>query len=179
MKKLSLICLLSLSLLSVQCDFLKIDDPKPELPPITMTGENTFGAIVNGKVWVPISKLKQTAIFQVSNNLQISAELEHINNGQEIDQDINILIFNEEIVEANFVFNSSKSDNFLFIFKDINSCSYDIKSDSEVEYSGFLNINNLDKVNHIISGTFEFTINRDGCPQVRIEQGRFDLKYIN
>ena len=32
------------------------NDPEEQLPPITQTGENTFGAIVNGKVFIPKDK---------------------------------------------------------------------------------------------------------------------------
>ncbi|TXD67477.1 hypothetical protein [Polaribacter glomeratus] len=32
------------------------NDPQDQLPPITQTGANTFGAIVNGKVFIPKDK---------------------------------------------------------------------------------------------------------------------------
>jgi hypothetical protein len=175
----ALICLVSLSLLSVRCDFLQIDDPKPELPPITITGENTFGAIVNGKVWVPISKLNQRAIHQTSDLLQFFAELESGKN--EIDQNINIVISGEPVIPAIYHFDS-KSNTTDRIFEwqdDITGCDYSFRINNSTQYLGKLEILKLDNVNHIVSGTFEFTISVDGCPDVQVEQGRFDLKLIN
>jgi len=34
------------------CENPPVPDPEPELPPITHEGKNTFGCLVNGKVWV-------------------------------------------------------------------------------------------------------------------------------
>lgn len=44
--------------------------------------------------------------------------------------------------------------------------------------SGILTITKFDKVNYIISGTFEFTTALNGCDTLRITDGRFDIKYI-
>tara|TARA_R110000796_G_scaffold71409_2_gene161997 strand:+ start:52846 stop:53385 length:540 start_codon:yes stop_codon:yes gene_type:complete len=179
MKSFLLSCFIGIGLLTVGCNLLKIDDPKPKLPPITMTGANTFGAIVNGKVWVPISKLNQGAIHQTSDLLQIFAELESVKN--EIDQNINIVISGEPVIPAIYHFDS-KSNNTNRIVEwqdDITDCNYSFRSSSSTYYWGKVEILKLDNANRIVSGTFEFTISVEGCPDIRVEQGRFDLKLIN
>ncbi|MCW3074373.1 MAG: hypothetical protein JWP69_1442 [Flaviaesturariibacter sp.] len=45
-----LIAVASLMLTSVSC---KKDKDNDKLPPITQNGANTFGCLVNGKVWLP------------------------------------------------------------------------------------------------------------------------------
>ncbi|PIQ46927.1 MAG: hypothetical protein COW03_18110 [Cytophagales bacterium CG12_big_fil_rev_8_21_14_0_65_40_12] len=179
MKKLSLICLLSLSLLSVQCDFLKIDDPKPELPPITMTGQNTFGAIVNGDIRVNNDIIQLTAIHQVSNVLNIGGGFRYLKTG--IDERISFSISGEEIKVGVYNFNSEDNEKRRnFSFANFNQgCLYDIVFEPDTKFDGKVEILKLDLVNSIISGTFEFTISVDGCPDVSIDQGRFDLKLIN
>lgn len=75
-KLLTKITLLISLVLGIQgCDFLKNIDPKPKtelekLPPLTQTGKNTFGYLVNGKAIVVTNTLKITAIYQ-QGNLQL------------------------------------------------------------------------------------------------------------
>ena len=49
--------------------------------------------------------------------------------------------------------------------------------DTIPNHNAYLNITKLDKVNRIVSGTFEFALIKTGCKEVRITQGRFDMKY--
>ena len=56
MKYLSIIFLFAMPLAFSTCS--EDDD---ELPPITMEGKNTFGCIVNGKLWLPEGRLGQSS----------------------------------------------------------------------------------------------------------------------
>ncbi|WP_369414084.1 DUF6252 family protein [Desertivirga xinjiangensis] len=42
--------------------------------------------------------------------------------------------------------------------------------------SGSLNITKIDLVNHFISCTFEFKLDKQGCQSINATEGRFDLK---
>jgi len=55
--------LLKTALLIFAITFLNCEnnDPQDQLPPITQTGANTFGAIVNGKVFIPKDKTGYSA----------------------------------------------------------------------------------------------------------------------
>jgi hypothetical protein len=44
--------------------------------------------------------------------------------------------------------------------------------------SGKLIITNLDQINFIVSGKFEFSTITDNCETINITNGRFDLQYI-
>jgi hypothetical protein len=50
-------------------------------------------------------------------------------------------------------------------------------SDTDTNVSGAITIVKLDKVNHIISGTFNATLIKPDCDTVKITEGRFDMKY--
>jgi len=42
---------------------------------------------------------------------------------------------------------------------------------------GTLKITKLDTTNHIIAGTFEFTVWTEECDTIRVTDGRFDINY--
>ncbi|WP_288368964.1 hypothetical protein [uncultured Roseivirga sp.] len=179
-KKLLFILIFAFGLTS--CDLLKVGDSdtdkEPELPPITTTGENTFGAIVNGEIRVVTSFVKLTAIHQVSDIIDIGGGFFDRDRG--IDQRIEIRMTNELIKEGDFQFDSNSDESRFFSFRDENTgCLYKKNFDENTSFQGQLSILKLDKVNRTISGTFSFIINLDGCPEVKVEQGRFDLKYID
>ena len=52
MKKIITVILLS-TLLGASCKKTNTPSPTDQLPPTTQTGANTFGCLVNGKVYVP------------------------------------------------------------------------------------------------------------------------------
>lgn len=57
-----LIVLLATTLLAASCKKDKAQDDRTELeklPPITQTGANTFGCLVNGKAWLPNGRKPQ------------------------------------------------------------------------------------------------------------------------
>ncbi|MEC7755867.1 MAG: hypothetical protein VYB44_17680 [Bacteroidota bacterium] len=179
-KKLLFILILAFSL--TNCDLLKVGDSdtdkEPELPPITTTGENTFGAIVNGEVRVVTNFTKLTAIHQVSDIVDIGGVF--FDREKNIDQSIGISISDEDILEDTYEFNSNTINNRFFSFSDDNSdCLYSKKFNESTEFEGTLEIIKLDKSNKIISGVFSFSIRTEGCPNIIVENGRFDLKYIN
>jgi hypothetical protein len=55
-------------------------------------------------------------------------------------------------------------------------CGYEW-ADTTLNHNAFLSITKLDKQKRIVSGTFEFAQIKQGCGEVRITQGRFDMKY--
>jgi hypothetical protein len=48
--KLSMIILLFFLFAAGSCEK---EDEAPQLPPVTQTGEDTFGCLVNGEAWLP------------------------------------------------------------------------------------------------------------------------------
>jgi hypothetical protein len=151
--------------------------PKTEiekLPPITQTGENTFGFLLNGAAKIPRSSTASGAFYQ-SGILSIWAgyssptiELgigiyESANNNVSIDLGIYDLTSYPGIFVELY---KRESENL--------TCTY-IESNI---LSGTLTITKFDKQLFILSGLFEFTAVVDStCDTVKIENGRFDLQY--
>ncbi|WP_418602422.1 hypothetical protein [Hwangdonia sp.] len=53
-------------------------------------------------------------------------------------------------------------------------CHYDFQD----SYQGNLIFSKIDRVNYFISGTFSFSTITNNCEDIKITEGRFDMKYI-
>lgn len=168
MKKLLLLLLIITSLTA--CDTNDDDSPQePDpislLPPVTMTGENTFGFLLNGEPINITNTSNQFAIYQ-GGGIQLGAG------------GIRIVILDPF------------TENTEYEFRDIGSGTARARMNLENEegqfclynyedtYSGTVTISFLDRTNYIISGIFEFSTNNQDCENLIITNGRFDLQYI-
>ncbi|WP_286743740.1 hypothetical protein [Roseivirga sp. UBA1976] len=177
-KKLLFILILAFGLTS--CDLLKVGDAdkEPQLPPITNTGQNTFGAKVNGKIMVVNDIVKLTAIHQFPDALNIGGG--YIDPKKNIDQRIQMSINGEEVKVGTYEISSQNTDTREFAYiDDASNCIYLKSFNSSTKYEGTLEIVYLDRANTIISGIFSFRISVDGCQDINVTDGRFDLKYID
>jgi hypothetical protein len=174
------ILLLAFIMLTANC--CEKDDDPPQLPPITQTGEETFGCMVNGELWLPHGSFSRPATWVKlsveSINLpyrfwQISAEQ---GGGSSVYFRITENIMKEgtiplldkstenkdSVIYASFYSTTVEPGKTLFEVKSIES--------------GELIISKLDTINRIISGTFYFdAYNPDGL-KIEVREGRFDLK---
>ncbi|MFS4483549.1 hypothetical protein ACKGJY_11060 [Hyunsoonleella sp. 2307UL5-6] len=157
------ICILSAT--SCKKDDDTITDPIDQLPPATQTGENTFGYLVNGDAVAVTNTRKITAIYQ-QNQLQLGGGLTN----DEIDIDITMFVGGP--LEKNVSYSLVKLSKYTD-FNIIDKCKYDI----EDAYQGSIMFSNVDNQNFILSGTFEFSTVADNCEDVKITEGRFDVKY--
>ena len=159
----------------VQCRKNNLDSNG--LPAITQDGKNTLGFLLNGQPWKPQG-------VRGTGNLSI-----------DFDPSFNQGIFS--IVAYNF--NTPLSEQFIIGVKDslnfinapitlslnrlsLYSVSYNTPCDyfnqlNDVTSSGSMTITKLDRTNHIISGTFTATLNKTGCTEIKITDGRFDMKF--
>ena len=174
---------IAISFVSIYCLFCfakcKKDNPDNNgLPAATQEGKNTLGFLLNGQPWKPQG-------VRGTGNLSI-----------DFDPAFNQGVFN--IVAYNFV--PSISEQFIIGVKDslnfINApANFNLRNNSllGVAYtnsncsifsneastlvSGNLSLTKLDRTNRIIAGTFSFTLNKTGCSEIRITDGRFDMKF--
>ena len=187
------------TLLFTACSCLGFSDPEDELPPITQTGANTFGCIIDGKVLIPKSKgsgsllgpsyriesLTAWFLNNGDNNLTITA----FNAKDEEASDIYIYIYDLEEV-GNYALGKSQLDESGNIYQLNYSHIAVLKPDStknknfyylSYDNSGSINISRYD--NDIISGTFSFrAVNENDLNDIiEITDGRFDidLKSVN
>ncbi|MBC3756896.1 hypothetical protein H7U19_00675 [Hyunsoonleella sp. SJ7] len=164
MKRLNLltVLLLSLFVLSTACcnkDDDNSTDPIDQLPPATQTGENTFGYLVNGTPISITNTREQVAIYQ-QGQLQFGGGGVNIN----IVDPLEINTQYELIGRARYQVDPNPQLG----------CSYQF----EDTLAGVLVFSKIDRVNYIISGTFEFSTVTDNCETINITNGRFDMKYI-
>jgi hypothetical protein len=145
--------------------------PKTELeklPPITQTGENTFGCLVNGKAFVSETTTDAVAFYQMG-ILQIIGGL--------IDEEISFIIHedNTPILSGKYdLVNNSLAEASFYSYINGNTCIY---TDKNV-ITGTLTITQLNLQQFILAGTFEFDAVTTVCDTVKITDGRFDLSLI-
>ncbi|WPZ08571.1 hypothetical protein [Roseivirga spongicola] len=167
------VSILFLSLLLVGCSLFETLNPKPELPETTTNGANTFGALVNRKVWEIRNSFRMRSHYLNSEYISISGNYR----SKEIDQHLIIQISNEPIAEGDYVFNKSLYLDRLLSWADDKLDQYFSGDDPNVTFNGTLTIFKLDRSNKIVSGTFEFQIHKAGEATVNIGNGRFDMIY--
>lgn len=168
MKPYLLLSIFSLSMLISCIDDPFDNDPK-SLPPITTTGENTFGCLVNGELFVPKSTTKSVAIFQ-RGFLQILAGIES--------PDTNLaLITPSDSIKVGFKYDLTDT---LESYTQSNTTPEGriIWFEKEHTRFGHLEISYLNKEDLIVSGTFQFEAINDLKDTLIVTNGRFDLQYI-
>jgi hypothetical protein len=142
-----------------------------ELPAITQSGKHTFGFLLNGKVWIPQGGIwtnKLNLIYDEDANggiITINAR-QQISNENDSFLRIGITAVTKtgtyafQLPQRNIYYRNSES-----------KCEYDESS----ILSGSMTITRLDLQTGIISGTFEFKLKKEGCPDINATEGRFDL----
>ncbi|MRX46438.1 DUF6252 family protein [Pedobacter puniceum] len=143
---------------------------KEELPAITQTGANTFGFLLNGELWLPKAPLLREKLDLTYDPTYKDGSFGIIANRYLSDTDqMELSIGLTGINKADrYFFN----DNGIIYRSTKSGCYY--FEDRKV--SGSLIITKIDLNNKFISGTFEFKLEKDGCPTINATQGRFDLK---
>ena len=168
------------------------NDPEDQLPPITQTGANTFGAIVDGSVFVPADSFSSTPGNSKFKGLQVLVGNDFsTNNGDDkwtiltgnfkINPSIYIYIYIPSLLNINVNQTIGKSDGFEnsdlpnpHIYCHINGNNNTFLS---YENSGFLEFSKLEINNGIYAGTFSVKLkNKDNENDIiEITNGRFDI----
>jgi len=149
--------------------------PKEELPPITQEGKNTFGCLVNGKVWLPKGS-NGTANLDASydpNFSNGSFDIGAYNITNEIDQFISIGGKNVN-KEGRYDFLQIKDSPGALFNDKRKGCFYTEQSNV---INGYFTINRLDVQKQIVSGVFEFILYKNSCDTIKVAKGRFDMKF--
>ena len=143
-----------------------------QLPPITQEGKNTFGFLLNGEVWLPkapILKSKLDLSYDpnyLNGSFGIFAN-RYISSSDKMELTIGATGINK-IGKYQF---STATKNIIYRETESNCYYYD-----DTNISGSITIIKLDLTGRgIISGTFEFKLEKDGCPTINATKGRFDL----
>lgn len=144
------------------------DEDEDGLPPITMEGKNTFGCLVNGKVWHPeapaLGQLPVYADHTTSNFLTIGSTSETASFYFIVPSPINLYYA--------YSLQDTSIARAYYVDKRTSICIYEDYHvlDGEIVHSKF------DLQNNIVSGTFKFTTYNSACGDtIRITDGRFDI----
>ncbi|HMI64734.1 MAG TPA: hypothetical protein VK517_01775 [Cyclobacteriaceae bacterium] len=170
MKTMSTIFLLaSLSALSSCRLFHNNDDP--QLPPITMTGKNTFGCLVNGKVWLPKGRYNVPPVeadYTSGSSLSFNAVSTY--------SGFVFFIRNPILIGQNYVLSDTSKVKVWYEVDTNNAvCVYE---DYHVT-KGILTLTVFDLQKRVLSGVFEFTTYNPACGDtIKITDGRFDIAEI-
>ena len=160
---------LLLLMIAISC---KRKDPEPSLPPETQEGKNTFGCMLNGRVWIATPQEGRLYIDIDSDGMYLYATLR--DDSKKIFEKISILgtlngVGTYEIITANSqarIAFDNLEENYT-----LDSLSPNTKS------SGTLNIIRFDLQKRIVSGTFNFNLEKAGVGKVEAKDGCFDLKF--
>ena len=149
--------------------------PRPQLPPETQEGNNTFGCLVNGNVWRNECKLflfcsPTLKAYYGRGRLSINATKVAGEAGKD---NTYIRIDLDSGVFSPGTFRLAANPEGLGSYKLQKDCSYVTDNLN----TGTLEITRLDTINLIVSGRFGFTAADPGCGTTAITEGRFDIRY--
>lgn len=164
------VCCLSMS--GVKCKKETSLTKEEELPALTQKGANTFGFVLNGKVWLPKGALLQDRL-NITYDANFNGGTLNITAHRYLDGDQfqNVAIASYNISKTGTY--SIDKDKVLVSFYKTGSCTY---SSNEIVPKGVFKITKLDLTEKVISGSFEFVLEKQGCEIINATEGRFDLK---
>lgn len=149
-------------------------DPVSQLPEATQTGENTFGCLLNGEVFLP-DKLPNSynCFYQIVDGeyfftVRASNSDENFNS-----YSIAIKTEKKEILQGETYPLVENNANNAFGFYGFNN----MLSYTNSTHTGELTITYLDE--NIVSGAFWFDIEDHEGIVHQVREGRFDMKYTN
>jgi hypothetical protein len=176
------ILLLAFIMLTANC--CEKDDEPSQLPPITQTGEETFGCMINGELWLPHGSFPSPATWVKLSveSTKLPYRFWQIETGQGAASSTGFHITENIMKEGTIPLldkSTENKDSVIYAWHYSKTIGVEPgKNLFEVESieSGELTITKLDTINRIISGTFYFdAYNPDGL-KVEVREGRFDLK---
>ncbi|WP_300565031.1 hypothetical protein [Flavobacterium sp.] len=177
MKNLILFLLFSIALTCCQKDDDQTISPINQLPPITQTGANTFGCLLDEQVFKPGNGPNPLdCVYQFVNGgyyFTLQANKYYADADKLIG--VGCVTQKLQITQGQTYILQNQSDGNA-------SGGYFFNVDwfyTSVTYTGELKIIKLDEVNHIVSGTFWYDVQDTNGVVHKIREGRFDMQYTN
>lgn len=169
---------LALLLLLTQC---KKDagptKPEDQLPPATQTGQGTFGCLLNGQPWTPSGYTGQPNFVTTYDGGYLGGALQikctRYTSGSTF-QSFTIGVANAKQT-GTYLFEATGPNGITHFDTSLGAaCGMQRYQKPGAYQAGQLTITRFDLANHIIAGTFNFTVHQSGCDTVKVTQGRFD-----
>ncbi|MBS1737490.1 MAG: hypothetical protein JSS98_12905 [Bacteroidetes bacterium] len=167
-------------LMAASCRKNKPSKPLTELeklPPITQTGANTFGCLLNGKAWIPGGGGVFDNVFSVQYDPTFQGGRFSIKTKKIEENYTTYLTINADSIHNSGTYPLYKKSKFWIFYSDIksNECSFETINDEPIK--GYLTISKFDTSMRIVSGTFSFSVSTSKCGLIEASEGRFDVKY--
>ncbi len=166
---------------SVACSDDDDRAPIDQLPPVTQTGEQTFGCLINGEAFIPVRSgtLRPSAFYQfVDGAFTLGIAASDAIAGPDL-RSIDLAgIDVEALEEITYTLLEEESGKFNGRFS-IGGGGRFLRAVTSSDNPGTLTITKFDQENGIIAGTFEFTVLDNDGNEIRVTDGRFDMRYTN
>ena len=158
---------------------LLLTNPIDKLPPATQTGQQTFGCLINGEAFIPDSfgSGRPSAFYQFLDGTY-TMNISGSSGGGSQMQSISIGGIEIEPIEERIYALLEEESGKLYGRYNIGG-GITLRGSSSIEMPGTLVVTNFDPENFIISGTFEFTVLDNDNNEIKITEGRLDVKYAN
>ena len=146
------------------------------LPPQTGTGANTFGAKVNGQMWVPkdFGIVPTAPILEAHYTPGRSVEINARNFASSPKESEFRIQLKNVTKEGTYILNNTSGNSAYYVERKLTPTG-EWKTNNQ--YGGKVIVTVADTVNRIIAGTFEFqaaSLYNDA--QLNVTEGRFDIK---
>lgn len=157
-------------------------NPVDELPPETQTGANTFGCLVDGKVFIPkgnpLAGPVKKAQYQLVNGRQGFGVSGSYSDGN-ISKLVGIIGDSVKVTIGTFGLTSLSAGKFRggYSYGDLTIIPPIQYETNEINL-GELTITKFDTINQIVSGRFWFDAKNTNGQIVQIRSGRFDMPYV-
>lgn len=180
-----LLAIFATTLIAASCKKTKPEIQLTELqklPPITQTGANTFGCLVDGIAWLPNGSKPQTG----GSNIQLYVDPTFQGGrfsitGHKYNEPNQYISIGSFKCTSSGFFDFDSSYNGIQFYRNRSGSNYVDYSTNDIGIfkKGFINITNYNLSTSIFSGTFEgklFKVNGSYGDTIKITHGRFDVK---
>lgn len=155
----------------------KSANPIDDLPPLTITGANTFGCLVNGELFLPKVTSGPRAALEGSYGVekgQTFLGITAVNNQAKGSRYILLYVSATNITQGQeydlkISGQNSSSASYSYVGSDIT----EYKTNDKINGKVFIRY----IADHIASGTFWFDAVSDTGEKIEIREGRFDIKF--
>jgi hypothetical protein len=172
--------LIALCCLFAACKKDKTDEE--QLPAATQTGANTFGCLINGKIYTPKGFEQNQPNFNMIVDPGFNDGNLDIRTFRKLDSKTSSINFSSDSIKNLGIYQIGLNSRLGFYYYQLNEGNSVCETLSRFTYgsSGYLKITHYDLLNRIISGEFEFQFPNPNCgigDPIHITQGRFDKKF--